>query len=271
MEDILGVEWFTNHFLKHCGPQRPQLIMLDSHCSHETLGLIENARKHNIILFAFPPHTTQWFCPLDKTIFGPLSREYNKVCTDFMSLSPNNLVGKWEWPNLFRMAYDKVVTKANIKAGFEKCGIQPLNQRAIPKNAFAPSIPFDRNQGHLPSFESPPVLEAMVPGPGDAHLEHDMFSIESVLDLSLANWNASVDAIFNTPSVPNTTPPKPTKKLTSHRILTSDEIYEQKKEEKERKENEERVKQEKKKAREEKRKLKEIEKDAKKKKKSTEK
>ncbi|KAJ8309096.1 hypothetical protein KUTeg_013970 [Tegillarca granosa] len=30
MEDILGVSWFKDHFLKHCGPERPQIIILDS-------------------------------------------------------------------------------------------------------------------------------------------------------------------------------------------------------------------------------------------------
>ena len=84
--------------------------------------------------------------------------ENNKVCTDFMSLSPNNLVGKREWPNLLRMANDKEVMKANINVGFDKCGIQPLNQSAVPKNAFAPSIPFDRNPESLQVFRKPPVL-----------------------------------------------------------------------------------------------------------------
>lgn len=36
MEDALGEVWFKGHFLKHCGPERPQLIILDSHSSHET-------------------------------------------------------------------------------------------------------------------------------------------------------------------------------------------------------------------------------------------
>ena len=37
-----------------------------------------------------------------------------------MAKSPSNIVNKWEWPSLFQKAYDKTVTKANIKAGFEQ-------------------------------------------------------------------------------------------------------------------------------------------------------
>ena len=118
MEDALGEIWFRNHFLRHCGDNRPQIIMLDSHSSHETLGFLEAARENNIIVMAFPPHTTQWLCPLDKSVFGPLSREYNRICSEFMAENPNNMVNKWEWPKLFRQAHDRVFSTTNIKSGF---------------------------------------------------------------------------------------------------------------------------------------------------------
>lgn len=48
MEDALGELWFRDHFLKSCGPDRPQLILLDSHSSHETLWLLEAAQAKDI-------------------------------------------------------------------------------------------------------------------------------------------------------------------------------------------------------------------------------
>ncbi|CAC5420943.1 unnamed protein product [Mytilus coruscus] len=150
MEDVLSETWFRDHFLRFCGPERPQIILLDSHSSHETLDLIEVACENGIELFTFPPHTTHWLCPLDKTIFGPLIRHYHGICSEFMTLSPKNSVTKWNWPGLFRRAYDKAFTPSNITSGFRKCGIYPTNKDMIPKEAFAPSQPFD----HLP-FTSP--------------------------------------------------------------------------------------------------------------------
>ncbi|KAK2141452.1 hypothetical protein LSH36_1095g00008 [Paralvinella palmiformis] len=35
MEDSLGIEWFREVFLKYCGVQRPQVLLLDQHHSHE--------------------------------------------------------------------------------------------------------------------------------------------------------------------------------------------------------------------------------------------
>ncbi|XP_046549403.1 uncharacterized protein LOC124259325 [Haliotis rubra] len=160
MEDQLGERWFEDHFLKYCGSERPQLIILDSHSSHETLGFLEKARENNVTVLAFPPHTTQWLCPLDKSVFSSLSREWNFGCSDYMSSSPNNIVCKWEWPRLFRASYDKAFTASNIINGFRKCGIFPFNPTAIPRSAFAPSQPFD----NAPTSKSPVSNEIVACG-----------------------------------------------------------------------------------------------------------
>ncbi|VDI70182.1 Hypothetical predicted protein [Mytilus galloprovincialis] len=46
MEDVSSETWFRDHSLRLCGPDRPQIILLDSHSSHETLDLIEVAREN---------------------------------------------------------------------------------------------------------------------------------------------------------------------------------------------------------------------------------
>ena len=44
MTEELGEKWFLFIFLlKQCGPERAQLLLLDGHSSHETLGLLELA------------------------------------------------------------------------------------------------------------------------------------------------------------------------------------------------------------------------------------
>ena len=154
MIDLLGEMWFRDHFLKFCGSERPQLIILDSHSSHETLGLLTIAQRSGIHLFALPPHTTHWLCPLDKTVFGPLSRKYQQDCTLFMSQSPNHLVTKWEWPKLFNQAYSSAFSIANIQSGFRQCGVVPLNPQAIPASAFAPSLVYDDKSRELESPET---------------------------------------------------------------------------------------------------------------------
>lgn len=134
-----------------CGECRPQLLLLDGHHSHETLGLIELARE-NIILQCLPPNTTHYLCSLDRTLFGPLSREYNKLCSDYLSSNHANTVDKISWPSLFNQAYNRSFNPSNIISGFRSCGIVPLNPLSLPIEPFAPSITYSEDvdtENHL--------------------------------------------------------------------------------------------------------------------------
>ncbi|XP_067685321.1 tigger transposable element-derived protein 6-like [Haliotis asinina] len=300
MEDQLGERWFEDHFLRYCGSERPQLIILDSHSSHETLGFLEKARENNITVLAFPPHTTQWLCPLDKTVFSSFSREWSFGCSEYMSSSPNNIVCKWEWPRLFRAAYDKAFTASNIINGFRKCGIFPFNPTAIPRSAFAPSQPFDKastsnskvanpetpeaandavtrkvaaTPDQTPSTSAPQepdlpegaevltaeefilsVLSGDVPSSFD---ESGNMIVEIASDegMSLRQLEA-VNKEFSLPETKTSEGKVNPRKLTSHRILTSDHIIEMKRKKVEQKRKNEAEKKARKEQRELKQKLK---------------
>ncbi len=139
MYDLLGEEWFSGVFLRNCGPERPQLLIMDSHSSHETLGLLERAKQENIHILALPPHTTHHLQPLDKSVFGPLKKSYNTACTQYMSEDPNRIVNKAAWPGLFNEAYEAGVTTRNITSGFRACRIFPFNANALSPDLFLPS------------------------------------------------------------------------------------------------------------------------------------
>ena len=140
--------------MKHCGPDRPQLLLLDGHHSHEVLGLIEKARANSIELLTFPPHTTHYLCPLDRCVFGPLNAEYDRLCSEFCQ-NPGNLINKITWPGVFRKAYDNAVTAANIKSGFSSCGIIPWNPLRIPAVAFSPSEAYGSTEASCNPGEHP--------------------------------------------------------------------------------------------------------------------
>jgi len=140
MTNELGVTWFTEVFLPNCGPERPQLLIMDSHSSHEVLGLLEAAKQNGIHIVAFPPHTTSHLSPLDRAVFGPLKKAYNRVCTDYIQESPSATVTKCNWPKLFSSAYKTAVCEKNIKAGFAATGLYPQNPTAVPANVFLPGM-----------------------------------------------------------------------------------------------------------------------------------
>lgn len=162
MIDSIGVDWFREIFLPNCGPKRPQLIILDSHHSHETLGLLELAQENNIMIMTMPAHTTHYLCPLDRCVFGPFKREYDAVCSEFMSTNTDNIVNKLSFAKLMKTSYDKSFKRANIVSGFEATGIVDWNPLAIPVSAFAtasafdnPDIELDKSEIELPGDNHP--------------------------------------------------------------------------------------------------------------------
>ena len=139
MDQGLGVEWFQNVFLKECGPERPQLLIVGSHCSHEPLELLEMARKENITLLSLPSHCTHHLQPWDKSMFAPLKNKYNQLCSDFMSEHRSHNITKQTWPGLFAKAWESSVRAVNMVSGFVSTGICPFNPKAIPDQAFLPN------------------------------------------------------------------------------------------------------------------------------------
>lgn len=152
-EDVLGIEWFQQIFLTQCGPARPQLLILHGHSSHESLGLLEMAKKEQTATMCLPAHTTAYLNPLDRTVFGPLKTRYSQIVSTFLSASKLNLVTKWSWPALFKQAYCEGITASNLISGFESCGIVPWNPLRVPEAAFGPNKLFD--DGLTPSLTKP--------------------------------------------------------------------------------------------------------------------
>ncbi|XP_069136714.1 jerky protein homolog-like [Argopecten irradians] len=299
IEESGTLKWLNDVFLKEIGPQRPQLLILDQHISHEGVDFLEEAKKNNIHIFALPPHTTHFLCPLDRCVFGPFKKFYNKVCSEFTSSSPGNLVLKWTWPGLLKKAYEASFTSHNIQQGFKACGIFPLNPEAIPADAIAPSQPTDdtKNISDTDMVASVPhPLSAATPSetacaPGNIpEIDLDMspfnvvseVSVEDFEDLQLlsqialgseitvdetevinpsstvscdplwssaatvpspstqstsasADWNMELNNLFSfkTQPVARTPKPKGKKRITSHRLLTSETLIQEKKQKKE--------------------------------------
>ncbi|KAK3108154.1 hypothetical protein FSP39_002119 [Pinctada imbricata] len=139
--DEIVEKWFTSVFLQECGPERPQILILDRHKTHECLAFLELAIENGIILYGLPSHTTHMLQPLDRTVFGPFGSYYDQFCSEFLSSDPLHLINKWTFPSIFTKAWEAALSSDNITSGFKACGIYPFNRNAIPKDAMLPSQP----------------------------------------------------------------------------------------------------------------------------------
>ena len=144
MTEAICQSWFEEIFLKECGPERPQLLICDSHNSHEALNLIETAKANDIHILALPPRTTHTVQPLDKSVFGPLNSFFNEACTEYLSSHPINTISKWSFPRLIPRALERSMTSRNIISGFASCGIYPYSCSPLRNEEMMPSRVFDR-------------------------------------------------------------------------------------------------------------------------------
>ena len=103
IEDVLGIEWFQ-FFYKHLQPKptkdEPHMLVVDSHGTHETSGLIRKVREQSVEIFSLPGHTNHWLQPLDRSIFKPFKTAYDKICFEHLQ-NTDNVVSKVTWPGLF--------------------------------------------------------------------------------------------------------------------------------------------------------------------------
>uniref|UniRef100_A0A4E9E7R9 HTH CENPB-type domain-containing protein n=1 Tax=Gibberella zeae TaxID=5518 RepID=A0A4E9E7R9_GIBZA len=113
------IRWFIDVFIPETTPSDPsqwRLLVLDQHKSHITPELMKKAWVHKIWLSWLPSHSSHITQPLD-------------VAAIYEATSPNQ-------QKLFLQAYKeasiKAISQRNIRSGFLKLGIFPINlQKAI--------------------------------------------------------------------------------------------------------------------------------------------
>jgi hypothetical protein len=171
-KDGIAKLWFSDTFLKHIGPSRPQLLICDGHGSHNNLEFLELAKENDIILVELPSHTSQWTQPLDRSVFKSLKSHWNTTVDNFIRETGVS-VGNKQFLKLFNVAWQKSLTPSTIRNGFEATGIYPFNPNAIPDEAFAPNLSAQSGD-NAPAISNPTNLETniTVPQPANATQPH---------------------------------------------------------------------------------------------------
>ena len=208
--------WFRENFLANIGDDRPQMLILDGHDSHNFVELIELAIENHIILVELPAHTSHWLQPCDRTVFGPFKAHYNSACQDMVNAYAGTIVSRHSFCTLLNTAWTKAMTQDNIKSGFRACGIYPFNPAAIPDEAYMPNAVYtvthlmaNRELLNTTADEQLPVEQEVIVAETQAvsnmHIDeqvHDLTNMhtdEQVFDLNdyLSNDSTVVAAIMH--------------------------------------------------------------------------
>ncbi|KAG1960135.1 uncharacterized protein LOC120466920 [Pimephales promelas] len=117
------------HFLQHlvrqtrCSPEKPCLLLLDVHLSHLSIDGLNFAKANGVVALSFPPH-------LERSVCGPFQKCINAAIDCWTLGSPGRSVTIHHIPGIVATALPQAATADNITAGFEACGVFPLNSSA---------------------------------------------------------------------------------------------------------------------------------------------
>ena len=163
MDQELFDAWLSCHFLRYAPPTRPLLLLLDGHSSHYSPHAIRFAAKEKVIMFALPPHTTHVTQPLDRGCFSPLKMAWREVCHTFMAENPGKRVTRFNFSQLFSLAWMKLMTMKNIVSGFRVTGVYPVNRKVVekPKDLSKPSLMETTGLAYIPLY-SPAKVSSCV-------------------------------------------------------------------------------------------------------------
>ncbi|KAJ8304314.1 hypothetical protein KUTeg_017897 [Tegillarca granosa] len=134
-------EHLIKHLLAH-DTNNKVLVLYDGHKSHVAMGIIDWARKENIVLFILPPHTSQILQPLDVSVFGPFEVAWRSACHSHLRDTGGNIITRYDVCKIACSVYTKTLTPSNIQSAFKKSGIYPFDPSIIPDTALAPALSF---------------------------------------------------------------------------------------------------------------------------------
>jgi len=136
----ISFEWLTRVFdpqTKERANGKPRLLICDGFGTHETLEILEHCFANNIRLCRLPSHTSHKLQPCDVAVFAPLKTAYRDA-VERLERGGVNTIGKQHFTSLYSSARKAAFTKRNIRAGWSKCGLTPLNPQRVLKDMEKP-------------------------------------------------------------------------------------------------------------------------------------
>ncbi len=120
-------------YLQEKGELGPKhLLLLDGHSSHTCNYPAMKALKDNdIIAMLIPPHSSHFLQPLDRAPFSQFKWHWQVALELFNRLNVGRVLAKSEFYSVFNLAWAKGMTEKNIKAGWKRSGLEPINRAAI--------------------------------------------------------------------------------------------------------------------------------------------
>lgn len=147
MEEPVFYNWLAKSFIPHVNKLREDrnemnqkaLLIYDGHASHISVRIIEEAETANVVLLKFPSHLTDRIQPLDKCVFGPVKKTWDKKLVEHGVKQMGKGTGRLsraQFSELLHEVYIESLKSENIISGFTTTGMYPVDPSKFPKHLF---------------------------------------------------------------------------------------------------------------------------------------
>jgi len=113
-------------------------LICDGHTPHIGVGLIENARKENVVILKLPPHTRHVLQPMDLSVFRPLKLMWDEEVIKWQRRNYARKLPKSTFSSIISKIW-KNISQNIIQIGFQKaeifffCDSVVLNEQTEPE------------------------------------------------------------------------------------------------------------------------------------------
>lgn len=158
-------DWFLSLMLPILKKQKGVKVLIgDNLSSHINLEVLRQCEENEIKFIALPPNTTHLLQALDVAVFRPLKSHWREILSSWKmtaSGSRCSSIPKDEFPGLLKklMAAMEPNIEKNLKSGFRKTGIFPLNKQQVLSRL--PKASLDNNLGDMADLIGESFLEEL--------------------------------------------------------------------------------------------------------------
>lgn len=131
------------NFIDHLGKHKASgkcLLVFDGASCHLDYDIVDAAEKNDIVLYCLPSNTTHELQPLDKSVNKSYEHFWDLEVMKFIYHNPTKKINKPRFNQIFSKVWVKSATTENILSGFRATGLFPFDPKAIPEEAYAPSL-----------------------------------------------------------------------------------------------------------------------------------
>lgn len=127
-DSYLSLQWIKLVFdpqTKDRAGHKPRILICDGFGMYEILEVLEFCLENSITLRRLPSHTSHKLQPCDISVFSPLKATYRDQ-VERVKCGCVGTIGKEHFTHLNSAARELALTSRNIRAGWAKAGLFPL-------------------------------------------------------------------------------------------------------------------------------------------------